>query len=243
MPDENADGHRFNDKAGTDYDLFRLACPHYDEIEDELRKILRRSFKNSSLGEIAVLEIGTGHGYTTKRLILSDERVRVTSVDNELGMAEQAKKNLREYALAGRVDIIIEDALDFLKRTPSASFDMVASALTIHNFERGYRHKALKEMHRVLRERGVFANADKYARDSLNHEKDLQWQLEQFGVFESIGRPDLRLAWAKHYEEDERTDRIMGEGESINELKSIGFIEITISCRRYMESVVFARKA
>src|SRR5271157_2841824 len=117
------DEMRFGGKAGDDYDQFRLACPQYDEVEDELRKIIKRTFKGSALPRIEVLEIGTGHGFTTKHLIHADRRVYVTTLDSEPKMTEQANDNLREFVLAGRVELVLEDALAYLKKAPSSSFD------------------------------------------------------------------------------------------------------------------------
>ena len=62
---------RFSGKAGEEYDLFKLACPHFEELENKVAKEISKQYKDSYLNEIEVLEIGCGPGFTTLR---SEER-------------------------------------------------------------------------------------------------------------------------------------------------------------------------
>ena len=235
---------RFSGKIGEEYELFRLACPHFQELEDTLGRIIREQFQDKSFEEIKVLEIGCGSGYTTLIILNSNNRTRIVAVDNESVMIEQAKEILNEFVENNRVELIEGDALEFLKKQDSDSFEVFASGFTLHNFTKNYRGKVIKEIYRVLKPEGIFVNADKYAiDDESKHKQSLNWQLQQFKrEYSKINRPDLIKEWISHYLEDNKPEVIMKESESIKSMSKIGFRDIKIVFRKQMEAVLFAEK-
>ncbi len=235
---------RFSGKIGEEYELFRLACPHFQELENTLGRIIREQFQDKSFEEIKVLEIGCGSGYTTLIILNSNNRTRIVAVDNESVMIEQAKEVLNEFVENNRVELIEGDALEFLKKQDSDSFEVFASGFTLHNFTKNYRGKVIKEIYRVLKPEGIFVNADKYALDDESkHKQSLNWQLQQFKrEYSKINRPDLIKEWISHYLEDNKPEVIMKESESIKSMSKIGFRDIKIVFRKQMEAVLFAEK-
>jgi len=235
---------RFSGAAGQEYDLFRMACPHFDELENEIGRIIKGYFGRRFQDKINTLEIGCGPGYTTLIVLDADERVNVVAVDNEPVMIAQAHDILRDYVEGGRVTLVEEDALVFLKRQCVASFDAFSSGFTLHNFEQDYRREVMREIYRVLKPNGLFVNADKYALDDeQEHQRTLDWQLEQFQtVYSSIGRPDLIEEWTRHYLEDNKPEVLMKEWESKNFMRRIGFSVCLVVYRKQMEAVMFGKK-
>ncbi|MAG60691.1 hypothetical protein CL619_02785 [archaeon] len=228
---------RFDGKIGEEYNLFRLACPHYDELQETVVGGI------TSIRPKSILEIGCGNGCTTALLVESNPTARITAIDNETTMIRQAKNCLDEYVGEGQVKLVEQDALDYLQSLPTKSVDAVASVFTLHNFQREYRGEILKEIHRVLNESGIFVNGDKYARDNRKeHQQDLAWQLEQFKLYDKMGRPELRQQWREHYLEDEAPKVIMLEEEAIAEMKKIGFSSIDILLRKKMEAILSCQK-
>ncbi|WP_457619099.1 class I SAM-dependent methyltransferase [Lutibacter sp.] len=235
---------RFHGKAGEEYSLFKLACPHFEELENTLGKIIKEQFQDKNNSEIKVLEIGCGPGFTTLIILDSDKRTKVVAVDNEPVMIEQAKEILKEYTNNNRVQLTECGALEFLKKQSSNSFDVFASGFTLHNFPNDFREQVLAEIHRVLKPEGIFVNADKYALDNESeHKQSLSWQLQQFKEkYSQINRPDLIKEWTNHYLEDNKPEVIMKESEAMKSMNKIGFKEIKIVFREQMEAVLFAKK-
>ncbi|MDO8538706.1 MAG: class I SAM-dependent methyltransferase [archaeon] len=236
--------NRFHGKAGKDYDLVRQAFPQFDEFEKAMVKTIKKQFKNSSIRKIKIIEIGCGHGHTTFALLDSDKRVRVTAIDNEPIMIKQAKKNLKKFIKNHRVNLVKDDALKFLKKQKSNSFDIFASDSTLHNFPKSMRRKTIEEIYRVLKFGGIFVNVDKYAHDDESeHKKYFDLRLKQFREeFTKINRPDLAEEWIKHNTQDNKSNIIMKQGESIKDMKKIGFKEPRIVVRKEMDAVMFAFK-
>ncbi|MBI2105381.1 class I SAM-dependent methyltransferase [Candidatus Woesearchaeota archaeon] len=235
---------RFHGKAGEEYNLFKLACPHFKELENTLGNIIREQFQDRNDSEIKVLEIGCGPGFTTLIILDSDERTKIVAVDNEPVMITQAKEILKKFIDISRVQLIEDDALEFLKKQSSDSFDVFASGFTLHNLPNNFRQKVTKEIYRVLKSGGIFVNADKYALDNESkHKKSLEWQLHKFKEkYSQINRPDLIKEWTNHYLEDDKPNVIMRESDSINAMNEMGFKDIKIVFRKQMDAVLFARK-
>lgn len=238
------DKKRFSGKVGEEYDLFNLACPHYFELESFLGKQIKNLSENFKKKKIKVLEIGCGTGYTTLEILSSNPRVCVYALDNEKVMINQSKNCLQDYAGKKRLKFFLFDVLEYLIKQKSNSFDGFASGFTLHNFDKEYRNKILKEIYRVLKPRGFFINADKYAlNNEFEHLKSLEWQLNQFNEkYSKINRCDLIKEWTDHYLEDNKKERIMKESESIYEMSEIGFKRIKIVFRKKMEACLVARK-
>ena len=235
---------RFHGKAGEEYNLFKLACPHFEELENALGKIIKEQFQDKNNSEIKVLEIGCGPGFTTLIILDSDERTKIVAVDNEPVMIEQAKEILKEFIDNERVQLVEDDALKFLKKQSSDSFDAFASGFTLHNWQSNFREQVLKEIYRVLKPEGIFVNADKYALDDESeHKQSLDWQLQQFKEkYSQINRPDLIEEWTNHYLEDDKPEVIMKESEAMKLMNKIGFKDIKIVFREQMVAVLFAEK-
>ncbi|MFH1802216.1 MAG: class I SAM-dependent methyltransferase [archaeon] len=235
---------RFSGKAGEEYELVKVACPHFDLLESKVPEVIKGKYKRFEGQEIKVLEIGCGSGITTDLILSADERTTVVAVDNEMVMIKQAKEHLRDFMHAGRLEVVETDALEYLRTLKEGSFDVFASGYTVHNFEKDYRKSVLIEIFRVLKTGGLFVNADKYALDDEEeHKESLRWQMNLFNTaFSKINRPDLKDVWTKHYLDDDVPELIMKEGESSRFMESIGFKNIKQIFRAHMDAVVVAEK-
>ena len=232
---------RFAGKLSDDYPLWRLARPFLDEVHEAFAKELRGFTKGRS-GPLRVLDIGMGDGAITK-ILLQDPKLDVTGIDNEPKMIEQARKALRASIAGGRLTVALDDALHYLAALPQHSLDIVASGYVLHNLTANYRERLYGEIWRVLAPAGLLINADKYAQQGEAHREALNWQLGLFfNVLGTRGQYDLLREWVLHYVEDEAADRVMPEADAIMRLELLGFANVKIVCRKYLDAVLVARK-
>ena len=113
----------------------------------------------------------------------------------------------------------------------------------IHNLTPDYRARLYDEIWRMLTPSGLFINADKYAQTAEAHREAFHWQLNRFfDVFVPCQRYDLLREWMVHYVEDEGSDRVMPEADAITRLNDLGFANVRIAYRRFMDAVLIAHK-
>ena len=205
---------------------------------------IKKYFRTSDLKKIKALELGVGPGYSSIPALLTEERIVLVAIDNERIMIEQAEEVLKEFIQNNQVKLIEADALAFLKKQKSESFDLFFSGFTLHNFELNYRQDCLVEIYRILKKGGLFINADKYALDDIEeHQETLDWQLNKFKEeYTKISRPDLIKEWTDHYLQDDKEGIKMIESISVSFMRSKGFRGIQVSCREKMDALLLALK-
>lgn len=237
------DNKRFSGKLGEEYDSIKLVWPYYNKLKLIMGKFIKEFFTKSNLKKIHILEIGCGTGDATKIILESDNRIRITAVDNEPILLNKAKENLRAYIEKNRLKLINEDALDYIKKCKSESFDVFASSFVLHNLNKKYRHKILLEIFRILKKEGLFITTDKYVLDDeVEDNKLFDVQMKKFDVFDSMGKSKLKKELLEHEAKDRSPDFLMKEKESIDEMKNIGFKNVNILHREKREGVIAARK-
>lgn len=63
-----------------------------------------------------ILEIGTAIGYSALRMKNAHKDVKITSIEREQTMYEQAIKNIKSYDNDNNIDVILGDAIDEIKK-------------------------------------------------------------------------------------------------------------------------------
>jgi ubiquinone/menaquinone biosynthesis C-methylase UbiE len=233
---------RFSGRLSDDYDIWRLARPFLGEVHEIVIRAVR-SFTEARDRPLRALDIGMGEGAIT-RLLVADAQLSVTGVDNEPKMIKKAREHLTAELASGRLKIVLDDALHFLTNQPSHAFDIIASGYVLHNLTADYRARLYDEIWRMLAPSGLFVNADKYAQTGEAHREALRWQLNRFfDVFVPRQRYDLLREWVLHYVDDEAPDRVMPEADAITRLNDLGFADVRIAYRRYMDAVLIAHRS
>lgn len=228
---------------GRDYEMLRLICPLAAEMSclvgDALRQIPCRQ------APLHVLELGGGTGITTLALLRARDDADVVSVDSAATMQNQAQEHLAAWVAAGRLRFYLQDALTALHQTADNSYDVVASAYTLHNFQDDYRREVLMEIYRVLKPGGAFVNGDRYALDDLPaHTRLIQEEVSgYFKVLTQLQRLDLLEEWIVHLFNDESEHHVMREGKAIKAMREAGFIAIRLSHRQLVNALMTARKS
>ena len=215
----------FAGRIGEEYGFLAIICP---KVATLIRN-LGAAVADFRPGEpLRGLEIGCGTGLSTLSLVSQRENLHLRAFDASPAMLKQARNNLADYVSAGRVALIESDALDFLRRQPDASVDVVASNYAIHNFSNDYREQVFAEILRVVAPGGLFANGDRFAHDDrARHLASTQTEVRRwFDVFASMNRLDLLEDWIVHLLGDESPDHIMYRTPTLSTLRALGFAEV-----------------
>ncbi|MFA5810337.1 MAG: class I SAM-dependent methyltransferase [Thermoleophilia bacterium] len=230
---------RFQGKISADYLLVMQGIPHLSEIDREVSDAIR-SFKSpTALNILNVLEIGCGSGRATTKFLSSRTDIKLVAIDNEPEMLAQAEQSLRNEIKQNKLELVQSDALAYLKSVGDGYFDIVASVMALHNFERTYRNRVLQEIHRVLKPDGLFVNGDKYPPDDpTEFYRILPLHLAPFfDVLGPAGRADLLKEVVLHELADFAPDRIMKENEFLREVSEIGYGECKFTYRKNFDAV------
>lgn len=104
-------------------------------------------------GPLSVLELGSGTGYATERLLRHNPKAQVTCLDfsREMNETARAKQALRKVQF-------IEG--DIRGDWPEGRFDVIFTTLCLHHLSRSERGDVLAKAHATLRRHGRFINGD-----------------------------------------------------------------------------------
>jgi tRNA (cmo5U34)-methyltransferase len=154
-------------------EMVRAEVPDYDRIQDEL------ALATDGIDARRVLELGTGSGVTSRRVLARHPHAHLTGVDSSEHMLAAAD-------LPG-ADLRLQDLGDPL---PEGPFDLVFSALAIHHLDAAAKADLFARVAAVLAPGGRFVMADVVVPDDPN---DVVTPLDPgFDLPETV--PDL-LAW------------------------------------------------
>ena len=124
-------------------EMVRAEVPDYDRIQDEL------AHATDGIDARRVLELGTGSGVTSRRVLARHPHAHLTGVDSSehmLGAADLPGADLR-----------LQDLADPL---PEGPFDLVFSALAVHHLDAAAKADLFARIAAVLAPGGRFVMAD-----------------------------------------------------------------------------------
>jgi tRNA (cmo5U34)-methyltransferase len=124
-------------------EMVRAEVPDYDRIQDELARA------TDGIDARRVLELGTGSGVTSRRVLARHPHAHLTGVDSSEHMLAAAD-------LPG-ADLRLQDLRDPL---PEGPFDLVFSALAIHHLDAAAKADLFTRVSAVLAPGGRFVMAD-----------------------------------------------------------------------------------
>jgi ubiquinone/menaquinone biosynthesis C-methylase UbiE len=236
------DQRRFAGRMSEEYRLVERAYPHFEELQQAVGAAVAAHEARSG-NPVQVLELGCGDGLTSDILLRAREDLHLTALDNEEQMVERAQENLGDWIRQEHLTLVRTDALTFMAGCDDGTFDVVASAMTLHNFLRIDREPVLREAFRILKPGGLFVNADKYAPGEQERFDALVKQLGRFfEAFVPMGKLELLKDWVMHNVADQGPDRVMTEEQARRDMEELGFADVRVSMRRNMEALMTARK-
>ncbi len=137
---------QFHFTPGSYLEMIRADIPVYEQFQAEVATA-------SGAGARRVLELGTGTGETTARLLERHPDAELVGVDESAAMLDAARGQLP----AARVDLRVQRLEDAL---PGGPFDLVASALCVHHLDGEGKRELFARVAHVLTPGGRFVLGD-----------------------------------------------------------------------------------
>ena len=137
---------QFHFTPDTYLSLMLEEVPTYEELQD------RAVAATKGVSATRILELGTGTGETTRRLLALHPKATVVGIDSSPEMLAVAQRELGAV-LDGRVADIAEEL-------PPGPFDLVVSALTVHHLDSFGKAELFRRVAAALRPGGRFVLAD-----------------------------------------------------------------------------------
>ncbi len=236
--------NRFSGAIGEDYDAtFPLICPHLDQLEQSVADAFLSLRKSDPNRKLKILDLGSGDGLTAVPILNTITNIDLTALDNESKMLGHMEAKLGNTFQTSSINYVCEDALSYLQKCQEATFDCIGSCFVIHNMHEDYRRELIKEIYRVLKVNGIFANADKLAEPQPHHGQVFLKQLTLvIDAYTAANRPDLLREWVLHYLEDNIPGVVWFESDAIMDLKNAGFTSVSNTFRYDLEATLVAVK-
>lgn len=155
-----------------------------------------------------ILEIGSAIGYSAIRMCLVNDNVKVTTIERDIKRYNEAIKNINEFNLNDRINIINDDAFNVeLNDKYDLIFIDAAKSQYIKFFEKFKLN---------LKENGVIVSDNLDFHGLVN--KDIN-EIESRNVRGLVRKLNTYIEFLKNNEEFETTFYEIGDGISISKLK------------------------
>ncbi|MFH1770694.1 MAG: class I SAM-dependent methyltransferase [archaeon] len=240
---------RFIGTHAKDFDNHTQVMPHYKALQDNIGWAIRNhlliNYRNTRAP--VILNIGSGTGQTAESIYKFLPEACIHDIDNEPEMIAVAKNKLKAHVERRRLMFTEADVLEYLKEknepVPPYVNDVIASGMTLHNFERTYRDELLPEIFKNLKSGGLFVNGDKYSPDlKKDFDPAFARELRYMERLKDIGYPEACELWIQHQHDDAQPNVIMYREEGMQQLRDIGFINVKTVFEYDLEAVVVAEK-
>lgn len=117
-----------------------------------------------------MLDLGCGDvHYLSKTLRKNNTWARISNYTG-VDLSEQAmqigEKNVQSMlADNAHLSFIVDEMLSFVKKTPSASYDLVFASLSVHHLHDDDKQQLVQEIHRILKPNGAFMVVDLFLQE------------------------------------------------------------------------------
>ncbi len=163
-----------------------------------------------------MLDLGVGTGLTTWHVLNEFPNSQIDGVDFSSEMLKQASKRMGKFN--SRVRLI---EADFTKHEFGSKYDVVFSAVTIHNLHDDEKKKLFTKIHNHLNDGGCFVNAD-FIKFKSNHLTNKAMKFYEEFLSKNLAGKELEH-WLRHAKEEDTPAAV---DEQFTWLKEAGFSHI-----------------
>jgi tRNA (cmo5U34)-methyltransferase len=221
------------------FDHFTKTVNDYDTVadkvvmkNDELHSVLINAIDLAKNKRIEVLDLGSGTGHGMKLILKKYSRASVTGIDFSSKMINKSKRKLKKYL--SRIEFLEED---FDKIIFPKKYDVIVSAVTIHNSSHDNKKRLFKKIFTSLKKGGLFINGDFIKAENNLIDKHYRTIYRNY-IEKNLSGEELKV-WLKHAFVDDQPMRL---SDQFIHLKRAGFTDIQLLWQYNNEAVYRARK-
>jgi len=146
---------KIQDHFNSEYTDYDVCCNRVVPRNDELQKILVQSIPHERAADLKMLDLGIGTGLTAWHVLNEFPKSHVDGIDFSSEMLKQTHKRMGRFN--SRVKLIEED---FTKYEFKDKYDVIFSAMTIHNVPDNEKKELFSKLYTILNKNGVLVVAD-----------------------------------------------------------------------------------
>jgi len=199
---------------------FSKTVDDYDTVADnvvfknnELHNELIKAISFDKDKEFDILDLGCGTGHGMKLAAGMFPKAKITGIDFSPVMIKRAKNNL--LSLLDRIKLL---EIDFNDYKFDQKFDVIISAIAIHNITDDQKKNLFEKIFNSLNSGGLFINADFYEHESKTVNNEIKTIYENF-LRQNLSGDELEV-WLRHASKEDMPMKLT-EQEHI--LKEAGF--------------------
>jgi len=179
----------------------------------------------------AILDIGAGTGLLSAFLMKRYPKASFTLIDISEKMLDMAKNRFGNHSNVKYI------TADYSKHDFVEKYDIVISALSIHHLEDEDKRELYKKSYSILKENGVFINADQVHGETPFIENLNKTTWRQY--VETSGLPEEEILAGY---ERVKLDKDTSLNQQLDWLKEAGFCDVSCIYKYYQFAVMFGRK-
>jgi len=210
-----------------DADIIRLVPGYKDMLQAAIDSL---PFDDGS--SPSVVDLGTGTGALSHRLLDRFPQARLMCVDMTEGMLDKARERFAHYP---SVSYVLKDFYDLV--IPPGQDAVIASLSLHHLITDDDKRSFYRKVHGSLREGGVFVNADAVLSSDPWVEALYKRKWREFMSLSLDGK-GVEEVMERH----QREDSLPVLSAQLKWLDEVGFSKTDIIWKNYMGAVVWARK-
>lgn len=199
-----------------------------DELHDQLIGAIPFD-KNK---ELMILDLGCGTGHGMHLIAKLFPNAKITGIDFSPKMIKKSRENL--LAIKNRIKLL---EIDFNDYPFDQKYDVIVSAIAIHNSTHSQKKKLFKKIFNSLNDGGLFNNADFYEHDSVYINNEIKNIYREF-LKHNLSGNELKV-WLRHAFEE---DMPMSLSQQSSILKKNGFSDFRLIWMFNNEAIYVARK-
>lgn len=179
----------------------------------------------------AILDIGAGTGLLSAFLMKRYPEASFTLIDISEKMLDMAKDRF------GNNSNVKYIAADYSKYDFADKYDIVISALSIHHLENEEKEELYKKSYSILKEKGIFINADQVHGETPFIENLNKTTWRQYVETSGLLEEEILAGY-----ERVKLDKDTSLGQQLDWLKEAGFRDVSCIYKYYQFAVMFGRK-